>query len=63
MIDDGWSSFIDVPEWKSRTAAPLRGLSLDKRMCACEIFVLDDIIGPLLTGTATLPGPNDEGVA
>jgi hypothetical protein len=63
VIDDGWSSFIDVPQWKSRTTAPLRGLTLDRRMYACEIFVLDDIIEPLVTGTATLPDPNDEDAA
>ncbi|AZG44112.1 hypothetical protein D7316_00692 [Gordonia insulae] len=57
MIDDGWSSFVDVPEWRSRAAQLLRGLSLDKRMYACEIFVLDDIIEPLVTGTASLPQP------
>ncbi|HRC52441.1 MAG TPA: hypothetical protein PK331_16130 [Gordonia sp. (in: high G+C Gram-positive bacteria)] len=62
-IGDGWSSFLDVPEWRSRAATLLSGLTLDKRMYACETFVLDDIIEPLVAGTATLPDPNDEDAA
>ncbi|MEV4204833.1 hypothetical protein [Nocardia salmonicida] len=61
VIDDGWSSVLDVPEWRSRAAKLLRGLSLEKRMRACEVVVLDDIIEHLVTGTATLPDPNEEG--
>ena len=32
-------SFLDVPEWRSRAATLLSGLTLDKRMYACETFV------------------------
>jgi hypothetical protein len=60
-ISDAASSFLDVPEWKSRSSNPMAALDLAKRMAHCERQVLDGIVNPLATGNINLSPPAGAG--
>lgn len=53
-ISDIANSFIDVPEWASRSGRVMSRLDLGERMARCEEHVLYGIVDPLATGDITL---------
>lgn len=53
-ISDVADSFIDVPEWASRSGSVMSRLDLGARMTRCEEHVLYGIMEPLAAGDITL---------